>query len=254
MAMAVARRERRCGRLSESSGSWNSMPDWPRFLPGTCRGSCAMASSTACRVLSRSSRTACCNHRAADRGRPDRRNLCHAQSREAPPSRRSRDSLIGCGSSADPRSAIFHKETRQCRMFASPSFITAAMATPHGRLRPWAGVEQVPDATVLLLNVDEAQTRWADTEADAIVFGAPTYVAGVSAAFKAFQEASSRLVMTQGFGGKIRWAGFTNSGSRSGDKLATLIQLALFAAQHGMHWVVSRYPRPIIRRSDRKQT
>jgi len=32
-------------------------------------------------------------------------------------------------------------------------------------------------------------------------------------------------------------AGFTNSGSRSGDKLATLIQIALFAAQHGMHWV-----------------
>jgi len=44
--------------------------------------------------------------------------------------------------------------------------------------------------------------------------------------------------MTQGFGWKDKIAaGFTNSGSRSGDKLATLIQLALFAAQHGMHWV-----------------
>ena len=32
-------------------------------------------------------------------------------------------------------------------------------------------------------------------------------------------------------------AGFTNSGSKSGDKLSTLIQMALFAAQHGMHWV-----------------
>jgi multimeric flavodoxin WrbA len=32
-------------------------------------------------------------------------------------------------------------------------------------------------------------------------------------------------------------AGFTNSGAHAGDKLATLIQLALFAAQHGMHWV-----------------
>lgn len=32
-------------------------------------------------------------------------------------------------------------------------------------------------------------------------------------------------------------AGFTNSGCRSGDKLATLMALALFAAQHGMHWV-----------------
>ena len=32
-------------------------------------------------------------------------------------------------------------------------------------------------------------------------------------------------------------AGFTNSGARSGDKLSTLIQLSLFAAQHGMHWI-----------------
>ena len=32
-------------------------------------------------------------------------------------------------------------------------------------------------------------------------------------------------------------AGFTNSASRSGDKLSTLIQFAILAAQHGMHWV-----------------
>jgi multimeric flavodoxin WrbA len=32
-------------------------------------------------------------------------------------------------------------------------------------------------------------------------------------------------------------AGFTNSASQSGDKLSTLIQLAVFAAQHGMIWV-----------------
>ena len=74
-------------------------------------------------------------------------------------------------------------------------------------------------------------------------FWRATYVGSVSAAFKAFQEASSHLVMTQGF----RWknkiaAGFTNSGSRSGDKLATLVQLALFAAQHGMHWVSLALP------------
>ena len=94
-------------------------------------------------------------------------------------------------------------------------------------------------AEALLFTGEEAQTRWGDlASADAIIFGAPTYVAGVSAAFKAFQEASSHAVMTQGFGWKDKIAaGFTNSGSRSGDKLATLIQLALFAAQHGMHWV-----------------
>jgi multimeric flavodoxin WrbA len=102
-----------------------------------------------------------------------------------------------------------------------------------------AGVEQVEGAEALLLTVEEAQTRWGDlASADAIIFGAPTYVASVSAAFKAFQEASSHAVMTKGIGWKDKIAaGFTNSGSRSGDKLATLIQIALFAAQHGMHWV-----------------
>jgi multimeric flavodoxin WrbA len=89
------------------------------------------------------------------------------------------------------------------------------------------------------LDVEEAQTRWDDlARAEAIIFGAPTYTGGASAAFKAFEEASSHLVMMKGFGWKDKIAaGFTNSGSRSGDKLATLIQLALFAAQHGMHWI-----------------
>ena len=102
-----------------------------------------------------------------------------------------------------------------------------------------AGVRQVRDAEALLLPVEEAQRHWEELNAaDAIIFGAPTYVGSVSAAFKAFQEASSHLVMTPG----LRWkdkiaAGFTNSGSRSGDKLAALVQMALFAAQHGMHWV-----------------
>lgn len=102
-----------------------------------------------------------------------------------------------------------------------------------------AGVAKVKCAQALLLTSADAQTRWPElATADAIIFGAPTYVAGVSAAFKAFQEASSHAVMTQGFGWKDKIAaGFTNSGSRSGDKLATLIQIALFAAQHGMHWV-----------------
>ncbi|WP_394825618.1 flavodoxin family protein [Pendulispora albinea] len=102
-----------------------------------------------------------------------------------------------------------------------------------------AGIEQVPGAEALLLSVEDAQTRWHDlAAADAIVFGTPTYVGSVSARFKAFQEASSHTVMAKGFGWKDKIAaGFTNSGARSGDKLATLIQIALFAAQHGMHWV-----------------
>ncbi len=102
-----------------------------------------------------------------------------------------------------------------------------------------AGVEQVDGAEALLLTVEEAQTRWDDlASAEAIIFGTPTYMASVSAAFKAFQDASSHAVLVKNCGWKDKLAaGFTNSGSRSGDKLATLIQLALFAAQHGMHWV-----------------
>ncbi|HEY8370693.1 MAG TPA: flavodoxin family protein [Thermodesulfobacteriota bacterium] len=102
-----------------------------------------------------------------------------------------------------------------------------------------AGVEQVEGVEGLLLTVEEAERRWDDlAAADAIVFGAPTYMGSVSAPFKAFQEATSRAVMARGFAWKDKIAaGFTNSGARSGDKLATLVQLALFAAQHGMHWV-----------------
>ena len=101
------------------------------------------------------------------------------------------------------------------------------------------GVEEVEGAEALLMTVEEAQTRWDDlASADAIIFGSPTYMGNVSAAFKAFQEATSKAVMAKGFAWKNKIAaGFTNSGARSGDKLATLVQIALFAAQHGMHWV-----------------
>ena len=73
--------------------------------------------------------------------------------------------------------------------------------------------------------------------AEGIIFGSPTYMASVSAAFKTFQEATSNAVLAKGAWKDKVAAGFTNSGAHAGDKLATLIQIALFAAQHGMHWV-----------------
>lgn len=69
---------------------------------------------------------------------------------------------------------------------------------------------------------------------DGLVFGSPTYMGSVSARFKAFME-ESRLVRGQ-WRDKVA-AGFTNSASQSGDKLNTLVQLTIFAAQHGMLWV-----------------
>lgn len=97
------------------------------------------------------------------------------------------------------------------------------------------GVEQVQGIESLLLNVEEAQTRWDDLAlADAIVFGAPTYMASVSAPFKTFQEASSHAVMAKGFTWKNK---MQPASPTPAPVLATLIQIALFAAQHGMHWV-----------------
>ncbi|RKF50988.1 flavodoxin family protein [Paraburkholderia fungorum] len=101
------------------------------------------------------------------------------------------------------------------------------------------GVDRTAGARGILVPCEEAPARWDElTGADAIIFGAPTYMAGVSAEFKIFEEATSNAVMTRGFLWKDKIAaGFTNSGAHAGDKLATLIQISLFAAQHGMHWV-----------------
>jgi NAD(P)H dehydrogenase (quinone) len=72
--------------------------------------------------------------------------------------------------------------------------------------------------------------------ADAIVFGSATYMGNVSAGFQAFAEQTGRRCMDGAWRDKVA-AGFTNSGAKSGDKLTALISLAVFAAQHHMHWV-----------------
>jgi NAD(P)H dehydrogenase (quinone) len=99
------------------------------------------------------------------------------------------------------------------------------------------GIDQVADTTSLFLTSEEAQRHWEVLEeADAIIFGAPTYMGSASAQFKMFMEASIKAYLKNAWKDKIA-AGFTNSASRSGDKLDTLVQLVIFAAQHGMHWV-----------------
>jgi multimeric flavodoxin WrbA len=99
------------------------------------------------------------------------------------------------------------------------------------------GIERVAGASALYLTSDEAQGRFDDLEhADAIIFGAPTYMGSVSGPFKTFMDSTSKAYARGAWKDKIA-AGFTNSASRSGDKLATLTQFAILAAQHGMHWV-----------------
>lgn len=72
--------------------------------------------------------------------------------------------------------------------------------------------------------------------ADGIVFGCATYMGNVSAGFQTFAEQTGRRCLNGSWRDKVA-GGFTNSGAKSGDKVNTLVSLAVFAAQHHMHWV-----------------
>ncbi len=86
------------------------------------------------------------------------------------------------------------------------------------------------------LNADFAAIVARAGEADAIVFGAPTYMGGPSAPFKAFADASAGAWFSRAWADKLA-AGFTVSHSFSGDKLSTLQYFVDLAAQHGMNWI-----------------
>lgn len=84
---------------------------------------------------------------------------------------------------------------------------------------------------------DEKSAAWETLDgADAIAFGCPTYMGSTSAGLKAFMEATSDRWMKRKWVDKLA-AGFTNSGSQNGDKQNTLVDIASFAAQHGMVWI-----------------
>lgn len=108
------------------------------------------------------------------------------------------------------------------------------------------GASEVPGTEVHLLRIVGEQIvdgRWQDdamlatlSQADAIIFGSPTYMGGVAAQFKAFLDAASTAWFSQQWKDKIA-GGFTHSSSLSGDKQGTLLYLSINAAQHGMVWV-----------------
>jgi NAD(P)H dehydrogenase (quinone) len=92
-------------------------------------------------------------------------------------------------------------------------------------------------AEVDLIPVAEAEARAAQLDAaDAIVFGSPTYMGGVSADFATFKDWTSGRWMEGRWRNKLA-AGFTVSASWNGDKHNTLYQLLTLAVQHGMVWV-----------------
>jgi NAD(P)H dehydrogenase (quinone) len=99
------------------------------------------------------------------------------------------------------------------------------------------GAASVDGTAAVLVAVEDIETSWDVVDrADAIIFGTPTYMAGPSAAFKGFMDATSERWYQQAWKDKFA-AGFTNSGGINGDKLNTLESLALFAMQHGMVWI-----------------
>ena len=116
-------------------------------------------------------------------------------------------------------------------IFHSGSGQTEAQAEAVARGAESAG------SKVLLLTAEQAAARLDELDiAHAVIFGSPTYLGSVSAQFKTFMDATSRVWSAQRWRDKLA-AGFTSSGSPCGDKMATLVQMAVFAAQHGMIWV-----------------
>lgn len=78
---------------------------------------------------------------------------------------------------------------------------------------------------------------WAALDrADAIIFGAPTYMGSAAAPFKAFMDESSDRWSDQAWADKIA-GGFTVATYPAGDKMVVHQQMVVFAAQHGMIWV-----------------
>jgi NAD(P)H dehydrogenase (quinone) len=73
-------------------------------------------------------------------------------------------------------------------------------------------------------------------KADAIVFGCPTHFGNVSAEMKHFMDTTDPLWHRMEWENKLA-AGFTCAGEPSGDKVAVLLQMCVFAGQHGMIWV-----------------
>jgi multimeric flavodoxin WrbA len=100
-----------------------------------------------------------------------------------------------------------------------------------------AGAAEAAGTEVSLVPVIEAEARAAELDAaDAIIFGSPTYMGGVSAEFAKFKDWTSKRWASRAWQDKLA-AGFTGSAAWNGDKHNTLYQFITLAAQHGMVWV-----------------
>ncbi|MUM19042.1 flavodoxin family protein [Mycobacterium sp. CBMA271] len=99
------------------------------------------------------------------------------------------------------------------------------------------GVRETGAEVTLISAGDMTDTEWDIVDdADALIFGSAVYMGNVAAGFQAFAEKTGRRCMEGAWRDKVA-AGFVNSGAKAGDKLHALTSMAVFAAQHHMHWV-----------------
>ena len=95
--------------------------------------------------------------------------------------------------------------------------------------------QQLPEAQAKAVDVYDVDWDYLD-QADLLVFGSAAYMGSVTAEFKTFMDETSKRWYHRKWEGK--WAAaFANSGGLSGDKLAVLQQISLYAMQHGMNWI-----------------
>jgi multimeric flavodoxin WrbA len=103
------------------------------------------------------------------------------------------------------------------------------------------GAESVGDAVVSVNRIDEAGDLPLGAleelvQADAIIYGSPTYMGGAAWQFKKFADASSKAWLRQDWKNKLA-AGFTNSASVNGDKFSTIAYFWTLSQQHGQIWI-----------------
>ncbi len=102
------------------------------------------------------------------------------------------------------------------------------------------GLKAHESATSTLIEINEdgeiTDDEWGVLDdADAIIFGSPTYMGMVSWQFKKFADASSKRWFEDTWRNKLA-GGFTNSAAMNGDKHSTLHYFITLAMQHGMVW------------------
>lgn len=136
----------------------------------------------------------------------------------------------------------------------TPTNIVVIYHSGYGHTKRMAeAVAEGSSAKLISINQEGeiSDKDWEDlVNADAIIFGSPTYMGGPSWQFKKFADSSSRAWFQGHWQNKI-FGGFTTSASINGDKLNTLNYFVLLAAQHGGVWVTMDIKPANLKSSDR---